>query len=145
MSCQKAARLAERGLADNYILITNAHVTGTAAEGIQEAFLLVPEIKRFAVYGLEWISRVIRESSRLRLLVPRVYGSGHLSQILDERAYAQAQMSSALGDDLAKFVITDPFRQSAKALVEHGICSSPRGTRFWKVHYRGISCRWGIG
>lgn len=118
---KKAARLAERGLADNYILITNAHVTGTAEEAFREAFLGVPAIKQFAAYGLEWISRVIRGSSRLRLLVPRVYGLGDLSQILDERAYAQArEILSALGDDLAKFVITEPFRQSAKALVEHG-------------------------
>ena len=51
----------------------------------------------------------------------RVYGLGDLSQILDERAYAQAkEILSALGDDLAKFVITDAYRRSARALVEHG-------------------------
>lgn len=55
------------------------------------------------------------------MLVPRVYGLGDLGQILDERAYAQGQeILSALGDDLAKFVITDPYRRSAKALVDHG-------------------------
>ena len=55
------------------------------------------------------------------MLVPRVYGLGDLGQILDERAYAQAQeILSALGEDLGKFVITDAYRKSAKALVEHG-------------------------
>jgi hypothetical protein len=55
------------------------------------------------------------------MLVPRIYGLGDLSQILDERAYAQArEILSALGDDLAKFVITDAHRRSARALVDHG-------------------------
>ncbi len=55
------------------------------------------------------------------MLVPRVYGLGDLTQILDERAYAQAtEILSALGDDLAKFVITDAYRNSARALIDHG-------------------------
>jgi hypothetical protein len=55
------------------------------------------------------------------MLVPRVYGLGDLSQILDERACDQAnEILSALGDDLAKFVITTAYQQSANALVEHG-------------------------
>ena len=55
------------------------------------------------------------------MLVPRVYGLGDLSQILDERAHSQAkEILSALGDDLAKFVITEAYQRSAKALVEHG-------------------------
>lgn len=117
----KAKRLASRGLAENYILFTNARLTGTSEEQIKAAFEAVPGIKRFAAYGGDRISQFIRESPRLRMLVPRVYGLGDLSQILDERAYAQAQeILSALGDDLAKFVITDPYRRSAKALVEHG-------------------------
>jgi hypothetical protein len=118
---QKAARLAKRGLSDNYIVLTNAHVKGTTAERIEEIFLRTTGIQRCEIHGVESISRIIRESSRLRLLVPRVYGLGDLSQIFDERAYAQArELLSALGDDLSKFVITDPFRQSTKALVEHG-------------------------
>lgn len=117
----KAARLAKRGLADNYLLFTNAHVSGTTDEELRETFTAISGIKRFASFGLERITQIIRESSRLRMLVPRVYGLGDLSQILDERAYAQArEILSALGDDLAKFVITDAFRRSAKALVEQG-------------------------
>ena len=55
------------------------------------------------------------------MLVPRVYGLGDLSQIFDERAYDQArEILSALGDDLAKIVITEAYQHSAKALVEHG-------------------------
>lgn len=117
---KKAAGLASRGLADNYFLFTNARLTGQAEADIRAAFERAG-VKRFSAYGAERISQFIRESSRLRMLVPRVYGLGDLSQILDDRAYRQArEILSALGDDLAKFVITDAFRQSAKALVEHG-------------------------
>src|SRR2546426_10178643 len=117
----KANRLASRGLAENYILFTNARLTGVNEEEIKEAFEGIPGINRFAAFGGDRISQFIRESPRLRMLVPRVYGLGDLSQILDERAYAQAQeLLSALGDDLPKFVITNAYRQSAKALVEHG-------------------------
>ncbi len=117
----KAKRLATRGLVDNYILFTNARLTGSTEEKIRQKFEAIPGIKRFAAYGCERISQIIRESPRLRMLVPRVYGLGDLSQILDGRAYDQAQeILSALGDDLAKFIITDAYRQSANALVEHG-------------------------
>jgi len=117
----KAKRLASRGLADNYILFTNARLTGVAAEKIRGKFEAIRGIKRCAAYGCDRISQIIRESPRLRMLVPRVYGLGDLSQILDERSCAQAQeILSALGDDLAKFVITDAYQRSAKALIDHG-------------------------
>ena len=118
---EKAERLAKKGLSDNYILFTNSKLTGENEERIREAFENIPGVKRVKCYGREWITQIIRESSRLRMLVPRVYGLGDLSQILDERAYCQAQeILSSLGGDLGKFIITDAYRQSAKALVEHG-------------------------
>lgn len=117
----KAQRLASHGLADNYFLFTNARLTGASEEKIRRAFEGIAGIKRFAAFGCDRISQIIRESARLRMLVPRVYGLGDLSQILDKRAYDQAQeILSALGEDLAKFVITDAYQKSAKALVEHG-------------------------
>lgn len=117
----KAKRLAARGLADNYILFTNARLTGATEANIRKQFQTVADIKRFAAYGGDRISQFIRESPRLRMLVPRVYGLGDLSQILDERAYTQArEILSALGDDLAKFVITEAYRRSAEALKENG-------------------------
>jgi len=103
----KAKRLASHGLADNYFLLANARLSGSTEEELRLAFESIPGVKRFAAYGGERISQIIRESSRLRMLVPRVYGLGDLSQILDQRAYDQArELLSALGDDLAKFVIT---------------------------------------
>jgi hypothetical protein len=117
----KAARLASRGLADNYFLFTNMQLTGTADEAIRAAFEAIPGLKQCRVYGVEQISQFIRESPRLRMLVPRVYGLGDLGQILDKRAYDQAEeILSSLGDDMNKFVMTDAFRASTRAIVDHG-------------------------
>jgi hypothetical protein len=117
----KAERLAGKGLADNYFLFTNMTVTGSVDEQVREAIEAIHGVKRCAVFGGDRISQFIRESARLRMLVPRVYGLGDLSQILDQRAYEQAQeILSSMGDDMTKFVITDAYRRSAKALVEHG-------------------------
>jgi hypothetical protein len=117
----KADRLASNGLSDNYFLFTNAHITGMTEEKIRLRYESIPGINQFAAYGSQRISQMIRESPRLRMLVPRVYGLGDLSQILDERSYSQAkEILSSLGDDLAKFVITEAYRKSANALVKHG-------------------------
>lgn len=117
----KARRLAGRGLADNYFLLSSKRLTGTSTEVIKAAFEAVPGINHCAVYGADRISQFIRESPRLRRLIPHVYGLGDLSQILDERAYAQAQeILSALGDDLAKFVVTDAYRRAKQAIAKHG-------------------------
>lgn len=117
----KAKRLATAGLADNYLLFTNAKITGRNAERIRAAFLAAPGVKEVTIFGHEGISGLIRESAKLRTLVPRLYGLGDLSQILDERAYSQAQaILSQLGDGLRTFVITEAYRDSAKALSEHG-------------------------
>ena len=118
---EKAERLAQKGLSDNYFLFTNTKLVGVNDEGIKERFESIPELKKCVIFGKERISQIIHESSRLRMLVPRVYGLGDLSQILDERAYDQAQeILSSLGDDLSKFIVTDAFKQSAEALVNHG-------------------------
>ena len=117
----KAERLAKRGLADNYFVFTNMAVTGLVDEQVKKTFEGIPGIKRCAIFGRDRISQFIRESPRLRMLVPRVYGLGDLGQIIDQRAYDQAQeILSSMGDDMTKFVITDAYRKSAQALIEHG-------------------------
>lgn len=118
---EKAKRLASKGLAHNYFLFTNAKLTGNNEEKIKKEFESIPDLNCFRAYGNNWITLKIRESSKLRMLVPRVYGLGDLSQIMDERAYDQAnEILASLGDELSKFVITNAFRKSAKALMEYG-------------------------
>jgi hypothetical protein len=82
----KAKRLVSQGRCDNYVLLTNAGLSGMKAERVEAAHEAVG-VKNVLLYGSTWICQQIQESKRLRMLVPRVYGLGDLSQILDERAY----------------------------------------------------------
>lgn len=116
----KAKRLVDEGLCDSYVLITNAGLSGTREEEIKALFKAVG-VKHVAVFGATWVSQQIREDKRLRMLVPRVYGLGDLSQILDDRAYDQAKaILESMREDLSKVVVTDAYRRAADALDKHG-------------------------
>lgn len=116
----KVSKLAAGGLCDVYVLMTNSGVSGKQEASIRSA-LVGAGAKHVLIYGSTWIEGQIRENTRLRMLVPRLYGLGDLSQILDERAYAQARaVLESLREDLAKVVITDSYRKAVSALDEHG-------------------------
>jgi hypothetical protein len=116
----KVRRLVESGRCDCYILMTNAGLSGESAAGLETRFRAAG-VKQFRAFGSTWINQQIRESKRLRMLVPRVYGLGDLSQILDERAYAQAKaLLASLREDLSKVVLTGAYRRAAEALDRHG-------------------------
>lgn len=118
----KAKILAGKGLCDNYILLTNYSISALSEATIRARFLSIHGIKEFRLFGKEWISQQIRESTRLRMHVPRIYGLGDLSQILDERVYEQAkEIIFSMKNTLSKFVVTEPYRKSVDALLEHGI------------------------
>ena len=117
----KARSLAAKGLAADYIILTNHQVTGANEIKIKAAFEAAG-VGRCRVFGYEWIVRQIRSSPRLRMMAPRLYGLGDLSDLLDERAYAQAQLIlSAMGDDLRRFVITEAHRRSVRAISAHNL------------------------
>jgi len=117
---EKARKLVEADRCDCYILITNAGVSGAAAEDIKTLFKHAG-VKQVRSFGSTWICQQIRDNKRLRMLVPRLYGLGDLSQILDERAYSQAKaLLESLKDDLSKVVLTDAYRKAAEALDQHG-------------------------
>ncbi|WP_041929715.1 hypothetical protein [Methylibium petroleiphilum] len=116
----KIRRLTEKGLCDVYVLMTNAGVSGKQEERIA-AELTSAGAKNVLILGGTWITDQIRENTRLRTLVPRVYGLGDLSQILDERAYEQARaVLDSLREDLAKVVMTSAYRNAVDALDRHG-------------------------
>ena len=116
----KARRLAKSGFAKNYLLITNCKISGRMEAEIGKRFREVAGIQHFACYAREWICSIISENKHLRMLVPRLYGLGDLTQILDERAYSQAKdILSSLDDELGKFVITKAHRDSVEALNNH--------------------------
>ena len=60
---KKARRLVKAGRCDSYILMTNAGVSGTAAEEI-EALFKKAGVKYVAVFGSTWICDQIRENKR---------------------------------------------------------------------------------
>jgi len=116
----KVTKLVAAGLCDVYVLMTNAGVSGKREASIRSA-LIGAGVKHVIIFGTTWVEDQIRENTRLRMLVPRLYGLGDLSQILDERAYAQARaVLESLREDLAKVVITASYRKAVSALDEHG-------------------------
>ena len=90
----KAGRLAAEGRCDVYVLMSNARLTGRSEADITNA-LVSRGVKQALICGGSWFDQTISENKRLRMLVPRLYGLGDLTEILDERAYRQA--SAVLG------------------------------------------------
>lgn len=116
----KAQRLVKKGQCDVYLLLANAGITGSMSDKIQSAFQAVG-IKHVLILGATWICEKIEAHSSLRMNVPRLYGLGDLSQIIDERRYKQTQaLLSELKPDLAKTVVTDTYRLALQALQTHG-------------------------
>ena len=115
----KAAQLVKDGLAEDYVILTNAGVSAEADKAICEAIEGVG-VKRCQVFGGPWIEQQLDESVRLRMLVPRVYGIGDLSHIITGNAYKQAKaILDNMGSDLSCFVPTDAYRNAVAALQEH--------------------------
>ncbi|MFK4687242.1 nSTAND3 domain-containing NTPase [Streptomyces pristinaespiralis] len=116
----KVQALVDRGLCGSYVLLTNARVSGTSEATIRQRLLDAGVAYPLILDG-QWICDTIATHQRLRTFVPRVYGLGDLSQILDERAYTQAQyLLSYLREELATFVVTDAYRRAAQAVQQHG-------------------------
>ena len=115
----KVKRLVDEGICRSYVLMTNAGVSGDREKEITK-LLKAAGVEQVRILGSTWINQQIHENKRLRMLVPRVYGLGDLSQIIDERVYAQARsILDSMREDLAKVVITDAYRKSVDAIDNH--------------------------
>jgi hypothetical protein len=116
----KVKKLGLNGMCDCYILITNANISGITSQKIETSLKGVG-IKKVLILNNSWLCQQIKENKRLRMLVPRVYGLGDLSEILDERAYAQAEaLLSSLREELSKVVVTGAYQRAAEAIDQHG-------------------------
>ena len=116
----KAERLAAEGRCDVYILMTNAGITGRTEEKLTKE-LARRGILHFEIFNEDWINHIISTNPRLRMLVPRLYGLGDLTQILDDRAYQQAEaVLGSMKTDLAKIVRTQTYERAAHALDRFG-------------------------
>ena len=117
---EKVRKLVAAGQCDVYVLMTNAGVSGVQTAKVK-ALLAQAGVQHVLVFGSTWINQQVRERKSLRMHVPRMYGLGDLSQILDERAYAQARaVLESMREDLAKVVITASYGKAVEALNEHG-------------------------
>lgn len=117
---QKVEKLVARGLCDVYVLMTNAGLSGAQSSRI-ETMLINAGVKQVLILGSTWINQQIQENKSLRMHVPRLYGLGDLSQILDDRAYDQARaVLESMREDLAKVVITASYGKAVEALNAHG-------------------------
>ena len=117
---EKAKALVQQGICDSYILMTNANITGRSNRNIRKMFEDVG-VKHVRIFEASWLTRQIIENKRLRMLVPRVYGLGDLSDILDERAYTQAEaILETMREDIGKVVVTGAYQRAAEALDNHG-------------------------
>ena len=117
---RKAKKLWQRQSRDNYVLLSNYRLTAEFEEAARIQFATFG-CKNFHAFGYEWFAGAIQESPRLRTLVPRLYGLGDLSQILDERGYEQtAALLETEGENLRKFVPTGSYRHAVDALDADG-------------------------
>lgn len=104
------------GRCDVYVVMTNARVTGDSAAAIEKAFRGVG-VRRVLTLGYESICELLTEQKALRALVPRLYGLGDLTEILDERHYVQAEAILAMmHDQLARLVPVEAHRAAHRAL-----------------------------
>ena len=116
----KIKRLASEELADNYFFITNYTLSAEREQKAQKLFIKCGAGSAH-IFGANWINAIIAENSKLRRLVPRLYGLGDLTQIVTHQAYRQAkEVLNSLVPDLNCFVPTAAYKKSAHALSEHG-------------------------
>ena len=113
--------LVTAGRAKVYYLITSLGVDAPIAAEIRGKLIKVG-VAEPHVLGREWLTQQIRSSARLRALVPRVYGLGDLSTILDERCAQQTQaLLGHLRPGLRVYVPTAAHRSAVRILSKHRI------------------------
>jgi hypothetical protein len=111
--------LVAEGQATTYYFITSMGIDAPVASAIRDQ-LLAKGVVEPHVVGREWITAEIKKSARLRALVPRVYGLGDLSMIIDERSASQTRALLAhLLPSLQVYVPTGSHRTAVRVLGEH--------------------------
>lgn len=115
----KVERLASQGQANTYIFITNMSVDAPVALVIGQKLREVG-VENPQIWGKEKIVLEVKSSSKLRALVPQVYGLGDLSSIMDARAVKQTK--ELLGHWLPKlksYVTTTAHAKAVHAIEKY--------------------------
>lgn len=117
----KLRELVTAGEAESYIVVTNMSVSAPHAKLIRDK-LRECGVNKPEVWGKQQIIQTIRESAKLRALVPQVYGLGDLTTILDVRAIEQTKaILKAWLPKLKAYVPTNSHDRAVRVLDEHGI------------------------
>lgn len=115
------AMLVADGRAHAYYFMTSVGVDAPVAAQIRDQLRGLGVVEPY-VLGREWITGQIKISPRLRALVPRVYGLGDLSTIVDERSAEQTRaLLGHLIKSLGVYVPTGAHRTAVRVLAEHRI------------------------
>ena len=114
---RKIKRLVSEGLSDIYFLITNLRLSGRSDAAIYRA-IRACGVQQVHIIGRDTIEHLLTEDKTLRALVPRVYGLGDFSEILDERAYLQTHQL-VRSYEPNRFVPTTPYFQTIESLHAH--------------------------
>lgn len=116
---QTVEQLVADGKASTYYFITSMGVDAPVAAEIRGQ-LSAKGVSEPHVLGREWLTAQIKASARLRALVPRVYGLGDLSSIVDERSAAQTRaLLGHLIPSLKVYVPTAAHRTAVRILGSH--------------------------
>ena len=117
----KLQELVTAGEADSYVVVTNMSVSAPQAKLIRNK-LHEYGVNKPEVWGKQQITQTIRESAKLRALVPQVYGLGDLTTILDVRAIEQTKaILKAWLPKIKAYVPTNSHDRAVRVLDEHGI------------------------
>jgi len=115
------ADLVGKGLAQTYVFMTNMSVGAPKAVALKNRLRELGVLKPH-VFGKQFLVQTIQRSPRLRALVPRVYGIGDLSLIMDERSAEQTKaMLGHMLPALRVYVTTRAHVHAVRSLSEHKI------------------------
>lgn len=102
---------------NTYVFFTNRTMSAGVERKIVEK-VLAQGVQQAVVIGAHELDRTLTNDKELRGLVPRVYGLGDISEIIDERVYRQTQaiLSAA---EIDRFVPTNAYFGTLEALETH--------------------------
>jgi energy-coupling factor transporter ATP-binding protein EcfA2 len=118
---QTVKKLVAKGLADTYVVMTSKTVLGPNVVKIKDNLRKLG-VRKPHVFGKQFITLAIQRNAKLRALIPRVYGLGDLSTILDERAATQTKsLLGHLSSTLISYVPTKPHNRAVESLAENNL------------------------
>lgn len=118
---EKLKELIDAGQAETYIFATNMSVAAPDAKIVREK-LIELGVKRPDVWGKQQITLTIKSSSKLRALIPQVYGLGDISSILDQRAVEQTKAILKVWlPKLKAYVPTKSHELAVRNIDQHGV------------------------